>query len=206
MRRHWLARKGRAELTLVFGGWALGPAPFAVLSDGLDVLVVDDYRDLSDDLSEVESYDQIRLLAFSFGVASAAFWLADRTIPLQRCVAVNGTLYPADAECGIAPEIVAATADGLTEASFARFCRRAGLSGSAPVIDIPTAQSELRTIAARGPAPSTDFDRIWISSRDRVIPSAAQETAWTSASHAIRRTDGPHVPFVRGQNWEIWFG
>ena len=42
MRRHWLTRDGGAQLTLVFGGWALGPAPFARLTGAADVLVVAD--------------------------------------------------------------------------------------------------------------------------------------------------------------------
>lgn len=205
MRRHWLARQGGSELTLVFGGWALGPSPFVVLADGVDVLVVDDYRDLSDDLPETADYDSVRMLAYSFGVASAAHWLGGRSLRPTRCVAVNGTLFPADAERGIAPEMVAATADGLTEASFARFCRRAGLAGDVPTLDIPAAQAELRNIAARGPAPGFEFDRVWIASRDRIIPTAAQEAAWAHIPQAIRRMDGPHVPFAKGQSWEAWF-
>ena len=205
MRRHWLARQGGADLTLVFGGWALGPAPFAELSGGGDVLVVDDFRDLADDLPEIAEYDQARMLAYSFGVASAAHWLAGKTLRPSHRVAVNGTLFPADAERGIAPDMVAATADGLTKASFARFCRRAGLNGPPPDLDIPTAQAELRSIAARGPALEMEFDRIWISTRDRIIPTGAQQAAWASVPHAVRSIDGPHVPFSAGQSWEAWF-
>lgn len=124
MRKLWLDRQGGANLTLVFGGWGLGPAPFAALAGAGDVLFVDDYRDLSDPLPEIGAYERVRLLAYSFGVASAAHWLAGAGVTPEQSVAVNGTLFPADERRGIAPDIVAATADGLTPASFARFCRR----------------------------------------------------------------------------------
>lgn len=204
MRRHWLTRNGGAQLTLVFGGWALGPAPFAGLVGATDVLVVDDYRGLDDALPETGDYATVRLLAYSFGVASAAHWLAGHGLTCARKVAVNGTLFPADADRGIAPEIVAATADGLSAASFARFCRRAGLDGRAPEIDFAAAAEELRTIAARRPAPDPGFDRVWISASDRIVPTVAQEMAW-GQSDTVRRIPGPHQPFAAGQTWAEWF-
>ncbi|MTI02278.1 pimeloyl-ACP methyl esterase BioG family protein [Roseibium sp. RKSG952] len=205
MRRHWLAREGGSELTLVFGGWALGPAPFALLSGSGDVLVVDDFRDLADELSETSSYDQVRLLAYSFGVASAAHWLASVPLKPSQLVAVNGTLFPADVERGISPETVEATADGLTSASFARFCRRAGLNGTPPALDIAAAQDELRVIDQRGKAPDTQFDRIWIAKRDRIIPTKSQETAWHAQAERVRLIDASHQPFLAGQSWKEWF-
>ncbi len=205
MRTRWLALEGGAELTLVFGGWALGAAPFATLKGATDVLFVDDYRDLADDLIQTRDYDQVRLLGFSFGVASAAHWLADSSLSLSHSVAVNGTLYPADEERGIAPDLVEATASGLSTPSFARFCRRAGLEGPPPDLDIARARAELRCIVDRGSAPAIAFDRVWISSNDRVIPSSAQEAAWAAQPETVRRIEGPHVPFTKGQSWGAWF-
>ncbi|MGV6804281.1 MAG: pimeloyl-ACP methyl esterase BioG family protein [Ruegeria sp.] len=192
-------------LTLVFGGWALGPAPFAPLTGSGDFLVVDDYRSLDDALPEAGDYDGVRLLAYSFGVASAGHWLSDSGLNCTRKVAVNGTLTPADAERGIAPETVAATADGLTVASFARFCRRAGVEGPTPQLEIAAAADELRAIAARGPAPDPGFDRIWISQNDRIVPTSAQNAAWADSKMAVQYISGPHQPFRPGQSWGEWF-
>ncbi|MEX0365061.1 MAG: pimeloyl-ACP methyl esterase BioG family protein [Ruegeria sp.] len=205
MRTQWLAQDGSAELTLVFGGWGLGPVPFEGLTGAPDVLFVDDYRQIDTDLPETAQYDRVRLLAYSFGVASALHWLAGSGLQAEQRVAVNGTPYPADRTRGIAPEMVAATADGLSPTSFAAFCRRAGHPGTPPDIDIPAAQAELRAIAARGPAPEIPFGRIWISDRDRIIPRAAQDTAWAGQSEAIRHIPTPHQPFRLGQSWEEWF-
>lgn len=204
MKRQWLTRTDRADLTLVFGGWALGTAPFNGLTGGGDVLFVDDYTQLDDPLPELAQYDRVELLAFSFGVASAAHWLDGTGLRPDRLVAVSGTLFPADADRGIAPDMIRATADQLSDDSFARFCRRAGLGGPAPALDIETARAELYAVIDRGSAPETTFDRIWIPERDRIIPTKAQEVAWASQPDAIRRIQAPHVPFRDGQSWAEW--
>lgn len=204
MKTRWLAQSGTKTLILVFGGWALGARVFDGLLGDDDVLYVDDFTTLDNDLSETSAYDSVHLLAFSFGVVSAAHWLLGAGLRPSRMVAVNGTLYPADKERGIAPQTVVATTDGLTHESFARFCRRAGLGGAPPQIDIAAAQAELRAIVARGSAPDCHFDRIWISGRDRIIPAAAQRMAWQSQSDAIRDIPAAHQPFEPGQRWGDW--
>lgn len=160
-------------------------------------------------LPELEAYDRVSLLAYSFGVASAAHWLAETDPPkVDRKVAVAGTLFPADPAKGIAPDTVRATAEGgLTPpATFAKFCRRAGLGGPAPPqIDIDAARAELLAIADRGSAPNPPgFDRVWLPTRDRIIPTHAQAAAW--AGHPdMREVEGGHVPFrPPGQSWEEW--
>ncbi|WP_120501438.1 pimeloyl-ACP methyl esterase BioG family protein [Roseovarius sp. EL26] len=204
MRHHWLSHTGTSDLILVFGGWALGVAPFQGLSGSDDILFVEDYTKLDDPLPDLAGYDHVTLLAYSFGVASAAHWLAQSGAEPDKLVAVAGTLYPADSSLGIAPETVRATADGLTDVSFARFCRRAGVTGQAPAINLTAAQAELHAIADRGAAPDRQFDRIWIPDRDRIIPTDAQIAAWQGQGDVVRHTDGPHVPFGAGQNWAEW--
>ncbi|MCV6598026.1 MAG: DUF452 family protein [Mangrovicoccus sp.] len=205
MRAQWLSRAGSDRLLLVFGGWGLGPAPFKELTGAQDVLFVQDYTTLEDPLAARGDYDQITLLAYSFGVVSAAHWLTYHPCRPDRLVAVNGTLYPADEQRGIAPKIAQGTVDGLSPQSFAGFCRRAGLRGALPDCDIAAAQQELAAILARGPAPDRGFDRIWISERDRIVPAAAQRKAWARQAEAIREIPGgTHCPFGPGQSWQEW--
>ena len=204
MKRQWLKRSDTANLILAFGGWALGAAPFGELTSDGDVLLVDDYNRLDDPLEELAQYDHVDLVAFSFGVASAAHWLARTGFQPARLTAISGTLSPAHADKGIAPDMIRATADGLCRDSFAKFCRRAGLECPAPTINIEAARAELIAVINRGPAPEIGFDRIWIPKQDRIIPPSAQETAWSQQQHAIRRIPGRHVPFRRGQSWAEW--
>ncbi len=188
----------------MFGGWALGAAPFAGMTGDQDVLLVDDYTRLDDSVPVLAEYDRVCLMAFSFGVASAAHWLNQTGFRPTRLVAVSGTLFPADAQRGIAPDMIRATADQLTTDSFTRFCRRAGLETAAPQIDFDAARNELHAVIARGPAPAYKFDRIWIPQRDRIIPTRAQEAAWVSQQDAIRSIPAPHTPFRAGQDWAGW--
>ena len=204
MKQQWLARVGSEELILVFGGWALGPAPFAGLSGDRDVLFVDDFRHLDDPLSALGHYERVNLVAFSFGVVSAAHWLAQSGCKPARSIAVGGTLHPADPDRGIAPDVIRGTADQLSQASFRKFCRRAGLNGPVREVDIAAAREELHAVIDRGEAPETTFDRIWIPQKDRIVPTHAQERAWAGQSAAVRRTATPHIPFLVGQSWQEW--
>ncbi|MEM9127829.1 MAG: pimeloyl-ACP methyl esterase BioG family protein [Pseudomonadota bacterium] len=204
MKHQWLSRGESASLVLVFGGWAVGAAAFEGLAQDGPVLLVHDYTRLDDPIAELAQFDHITLVAFSFGVASAAHWLALTGLHPERCVAIAGTLFPAHANKGIAPDLIRATADTLSDDSFARFCRRAGLRGAVPSVDLVAARAELRAIVRRGQAPDTGFDRIWIPQRDRIIPTAAQQDAWASQCHAIRSVPTPHIPFVTGQRWADW--
>lgn len=202
MRSTWLQRGGADDLIVVFGGWALGAAPFAALTGLQDVLFVEDWRELGT-LPDLSGYARRSLLAFSFGVGAVGHWIADYGDPFDRKIAVNGTLAPADANHGIPPEMVEATAAGLSEASFARFCRRAGMDG-APQIDIAERQAELRAVIQRGRAPDVRFDRIWLSKRDRIMPPAAMEAAWANQQERVEWTDAPHMPFADRPTWEAW--
>ena len=204
MKHQWLAHTGTKDLILVFAGWALGAAPFAGLIGAQDIMLVEDYRQLDTPLPALAHYDRITLIAFSFGVASAAHWLHQTGVHPDRLIAVSGTLKPADAEYGIAPDMIRATADQLTSDSFAKFCRRAGLQGPAPEIDITAAQDELHAVIDRGATSDLTFDRIWIPQKDRIIPTRAQEAAWQAQSDAVRTLPGGHVPFQPGQSWEGW--
>jgi biotin synthesis protein BioG len=204
MKQQWLSRSGTQEVLLVFGGWALGPGPFKDLSGDSDVLFVDDYTQLDNSLNDVAQYDRVTLIAFSFGVASSAHWLTQTGLQPDRLIAVSGTLSPADVDHGIAPDMVRATADQLSTASFAKFCRRAGLAGSVPEIDIDAARAELHAVIERGTAPDHKFDRIWIPQRDRIIPTRAQQTAWAGEQDVVREVSAPHVPFAAGQSWKEW--
>lgn len=204
MKQQWLSRAGTQEVLLVFGGWALGPAPFQGLSGDADVLFVDDYSRLDNPLSDLAQYDRVILFAFSFGVASAAHWLTQTGFQPDRLVAVSGTLSPADAQHGIAPDMIRSTADQLSTASFAKFCRRAGFHGPVPSADIDAARAELFAVIERGVAPDQNFDRIWIPQRDRIIPTGAQQAAWAGQQNVVRTISAPHVPFASGQSWKEW--
>ena len=119
MQQYWLSRIGTPSLTLLFRGWAIGAAAFVGMISDDDVLLVHDYSSLDDPLRDLAQYDRVNLIAFSFGVASAVHWMAGSGFQPARLVAIGGTLSPASDDKGIAPALIRATADTLSDESMA---------------------------------------------------------------------------------------
>ncbi|ATG42795.1 putative protein in bacteria [Phaeobacter piscinae] len=202
MQFRWLKQDQAAEAIVVFGGWAVGSDVFDHLTGPQDILFVSDYRSLDADLPDVSGYDRVTLLAWSFGVAAYGHWQEGRADAFDRKVAVNGTLAPVDAARGIPPGVMAKTAEGLSEASFAQFLRRTFNAPQPPrVIDIEARRAELHAVAARGAAPAVAFDQVWIAGRDRIFPPANQHRAWEGAPLRELPT-AAHAPFDHFDSWQ----
>lgn len=202
MEVRWLKRKQAGEAIVIFCGWAVGPGVFDHLAGAQDLVFVSDYRNLDADLPDLSGYDNVTLLAWSFGVAAYAHWQEGRADPFDRKVAVNGTLTPVDEARGIPPAIMAKTAEGLNEQSFAQFLRRTFNTRQPPhAVDIGARRAELHAVAARGTAPTVHFDQVWIAGRDRIFPPENQHRAWDGAT--IRELPAAaHAPFDHFDSWQ----
>lgn len=204
MRVSWLKQTGSCEVIVVFGGWGIGPACFAHLAGGQDVLFVSDYRDLSAALPELGGYARRSLVAWSFGVAAFGHWRngLGQDLLFDRRVAVNGSLTPVHPRMGIAPRVFRNTVDGLSAVSFQEFLQHSFDAPHPPhQVDVAALRDELIAVEQRGPAPECDWDRVWISGRDRIFPPQNLERAWAHRPDAIRRIDAPHVPFAAWATW-----
>ncbi|MTH95232.1 pimeloyl-ACP methyl esterase BioG family protein [Roseibium sp. RKSG952] len=204
MKTRWLKRQGSSRLILLFGGWATGSSVFESLQGSDDVLVVDDYRHLDLDPAVTDRYDTRSVLAYSFGVVSALHWFHATGYRPDRLVAVNGTPFPSCRDKGIDPDVLVATTNSLSQETLARFFRRCGMIIGNPNPDMEGLREELAVIIRRGAAAPLPFDRIWISTADRIIPSKAQTSAWSEQESAIRYINAPHQPFDATQSWEDW--
>lgn len=199
MRAEWLSRTGRGELLLVLGGWAVGAEPFRHLETAADVLVLSDYRALDWHDAVTTGYDRVTLVAHSFGVAAAGTVLPQLARPPAQLHAFCGSPFPCDAHRGIAPGVLHATAAGLSEASLARFARRAGAPVPAP--DIAALREELVAVAARPPAPVPAFDRITLARRDRIFAPETLALAWADQADRLCWTETGHNPFAGWRHW-----
>ena len=211
MRCEWLQRTGKErELLLFFHGWAMDPERLRALApDGLAVAVFWDYTTLAVDFDFTAArhqYSHVALIAWSLGV-----WAANRTvaIPLDEALAVNGTLCPISATCGIAPEIFRGTIEVWPqEAARNRFFRRVFGPDSLPVLrrNPEEQQQELssleRAILAAAPESGPGiFRRALIGRRDRIFPPAAQRAAWSAAGIPATELDWRHDPFAGIDSW-----
>lgn len=210
MKCRFLARNSSPELLIFFHGWGMGPDDAIGRLDaaGMDVLCCFDYTDPTPAFDRAElfgRYSTVYLAAWSLGVRAAATALAG--VVFARALALNGTLEPISAECGIAPETFAGTiANWPDEDARRRFYRRvAGAMPTAmPTRPAPEQQRELeslaRQIAAAGP-PENIFDTVLIGTRDRIFPAAAQRAAWAKQRCRIVERELPHDPFGAWTSW-----
>lgn len=191
MRIKCIKASDSARAILIFAGWAMDSNPFAGLhKDGYDIYVAYDYRDMSADTRLLGRYDEICVIAWSWGVPSAAAFIASHPgLPVTAAIAVNGTLTPIDDERGIPANIFQGTLDGLSEASLLKFYRRVCGSGtayrqftqSAPLREFESLKPELEAIRDNGGAADVSpliFDRVIIGDADMIIPTVNQWRAW----------------------------
>lgn len=204
MQARWLTKTGASQAVVVFGGWAVGPGPFAHLQGPQDVLFIEDYRMLDAALPDLSGYGDVSLLAWSFGVASYAHWQVGRADPFARKLAVNGTLQPVSRSHGIPPVAMRKTGQTLSDQSFALFQSRVfGRNMNEVHIDVPSRKAELEAIEARGDAPRTVFNKILIGTQDKIFPPANQLRAWQGQD--VTQIDAPHAPFDQFSSWEALF-
>ncbi|WP_164660176.1 pimeloyl-ACP methyl esterase BioG family protein [Tropicibacter sp. Alg240-R139] len=208
MKTNWLQQSNTAdEVIVIFGGWALGAAPFDHLHGPQDVLFVQDYRDFMTALPDLSSYARATLVAYSFGVASYAHWQATHPDPFDRKVAINGTCTPVNRVTGIPPVALSKTIETLSPQAYQLFLARCyGVKQESAEIDVDARKAELIAIGERGDASVVAFDQIWISSADKIMPAANQLRGWQGQENRVTQIDAPHVPFACWSNWQEVIG
>lgn len=195
------------RLILIFAGWGMDAVPFFGLHHpGYDIAVAYDYRSSRPHPDfHIEHYDEICIIAWSFGViAAAGFISANYELPFTAKIAVNGTLHPVDDRLGIPETIFNGTLRTLSTATLARFNRR--MCGSSARLkeyqthqsernDIPELANELRAIAAipHRPDMKAAWDTVFIYDNDLIIPTVNQHEAWHGHPD-IRIMPGSHLP------------
>ncbi len=219
MKTVWLRKEGAEKLLLFFNGWGmdarLGTHLFSEsLSEefSCDLLLCYDYRSpvlATEVMVDLACYNDITIIAWSFGV-----WVAQHTAlpPITRAIAINGTLYPVNAEKGIAPEVFLATLSGWSEESRQRFNRR--MCGSSEALALFSTMLPDRTAAdqkeelmllkesvqAAGSTSAVwSYDHAIIGGRDLVFPAQQQYQAWKGVPQTVI-SDMPHFPFLHFRN------
>ncbi|MGR3679342.1 MAG: pimeloyl-ACP methyl esterase BioG family protein [Paracoccaceae bacterium] len=204
MEAEWISRTGTRQLIVVFGGWAIGAEPFRALPCESDLLFLSDYCELDWTARELTDYDDADLLAWSFGVAAYAYWQSTQPEVFARKAAINGTLAPVDRRTGIPPAIFQRTLETLSVESFPGFVSRVFNEEQKVLpIDVEARCAELKAIQERGVAPDVEFDRIWVSDKDRIFPPANMNRAWEHQSGNLKTLTGAaHAPFAHFSSLE----
>lgn len=222
MKSAWIRREGADELLLFFNGWGMDQRIAEhLLSDSLsvelspDILACHDYRSLRPEpgfIEQVNHYSHITVVAWSFGV-----WVAQQIElpPIDRALAVNGTLCPIDKMEGIPPDVFDATLATYSEESRNRFNRRMCGGGEAhalfcsisPQRDVSGQHEELWQLkdhvsASRSKStPAWNYNLAIIGGRDLVFPAQQQYHAWRGLPQTII-ADMPHFPFFHFRSFQ----
>jgi biotin synthesis protein BioG len=203
MNHQLISSVGSDRLILIFAGWAMDPTPFSHLSkNGYDVMVVWDYRALDFDENWVSKYNEICLIAWSFGVFAAASTLGRiRSLITQR-IAINGTLSPINDSLGIPRDIFNKTVEGMDERNLRKFYRRMMDSAQTfnsfwehrPQRPIDELIAELKLYGAYAntlKAEISKWDRAIVGLNDAIFPAANQLKAWTGNA-VIEQVEASH--------------
>lgn len=196
--------EGHGRLILIFAGWGTDASFYShIRIKGWDTMVVWDYSSLNFPTEIFDAYHTVALFAWSLGV-----YAASKTIPFGRItlvVAINGTERPVDDRLGIPVNIFNGTAENLDTRNLLKFRKRmAGTKFKEIDIrfsrnNIDELKKELLTIGKESslqntPEEKTKWNRIFISTGDRIFPAGSQQRAWSEhPSHPeITMIDGEH--------------
>ena len=201
---------GSSHLTLLFAGWGMDAGIVSgITHQAGDLAIVYDYRCISDfPASILDSYSQISVIAWSFGVYAASRILAPYSHLISRRIAVNGTTRPIDDTQGIPEAIYSGTLANLNESNLLKFYRR--MCGSAskftefiklrPQRDLKDLIEELSCFGSYTTAcPEAEFrwDFAIVGTADAIFPAQAQLLAWRKSGAKIITTDDAHLPSLQ---------
>ena len=207
----WINKNNNKNLILIFNGWAMNETPFKHLkSSNFDVLTVYDYRSLDFDFSKFgfEKYEKKYLICWSMGVFCANKFKNILDL-FDKKIAINGTFQIVSDDFGIPKKIYHITAKLLNENSREKFIKNMFKNGTInPNItitrEIKELQEELFKIAELELKDETDYDKIIISSDDRIIPSKNQINFWKAKGkeNKIQIINSTHCPFEMYSSFE----
>lgn len=128
MQYKWLENKGSKEIIVFFSGWAVDYRPFLTIkSQNYDVLFIYDYKNLNieiDFTKIVKNYSKINIIGWSMGVFVANYVFSSINIPINKAVAINGSLFPVSDKYGIPEKIFDGTFENLSDRNLHKFYKR----------------------------------------------------------------------------------
>lgn len=215
MQSEFIFKSSSRRLIVLFLGWGMDASPFRhLVRSGFDILAVWDYtgldrpgsweRDIAELASVCGGYDEVVVVAWSYGVRIASGFLEScgASLPVTLTLAVNGTPMHVDEQYGIPPAIFDGTLQRLAEPTIRKFYRRmfssseafAGFMEYKPVRSAESLKSELEVFARLKPL---DTGAVWnvalIDDADLIFPSAAQRAFWPSEKAVTLGSQG-HFP------------
>ena len=197
MKYKWLNKKNNKKVILFFNGWGMDDSVVKHLNpEDYDVIMYYDYNSLDADFSPLENYFEKYLVAWSMGVMCASLFDLDY---ISR-TAVNGTLKPVDNKYGIPVKIYDLTLKGLNPEGAEKFVQNM-FQGKSPLWKIDrefeNIKNELDVLKTYSANPDFKYQRVIISSEDKIIPTKNQTAFWGIEPNIV----SGHCPFFMFKSW-----
>ena len=199
MKYKWLNKGINNKLILFFNGWGMDECVVKHLdADNYDVLMFYDYNTLETDFDfeSLNIYPQKYLIAWSMGVMCATLF----NINYVSKSAINGTLKPIDDKFGIPKRIYDLTLKGFSTKGAERFIKNMyneNCELPTPNRDFENQKSELEALTHYKANESFKYDKIILSSDDKIIPTKNQSAFWNIESNI----NSGHAPFNLFKKW-----
>lgn len=206
MKISWLKRSGNRNLIIFFSGWGIEPSDMEFLkAEKFDVVMLHGFTHNHPEFNFC-GYEHKIILAFSFGVFLSSI------IPLNvdENYAFNGTLKPVDNNFGIRESIFKKTFENLSPETLEMFwqnmfdnrndSQRFIKNRIDPDINELKQQLELINELSSSEKIATNFDKVFVSKNDRIIPYKNQVSFWSDKKTEI--VDSGHFPFYKFSSWD----
>lgn len=198
MRLTWLNKENNDSLIIFFNGWGMDENVVRHLAPGsFDILAICDYNSL-EELPDLSGYKKKYIIAWSMGVMIATIF----NIKCDFATAINGTPFPIHAEYGINPKVYKLMELGFDEKTKEKFVAK--MFNEIPTNFIPpqreteNRKAELTALKSYEANSDYNFDRVIVSSNDKIIPTVSQQNYWKTPEIV----DGGHCIFFDYKNWE----
>lgn len=198
MKYKWLNKQNNSKLIIFFNGLGMDENAVKHLNtEDYDVVMFYDYNSLEAhfDFSALNGYAEKNLIAWSMGVMVATNF----NFGFQYAVAINGTLKPIDAKCGINPKIYDLTIRGFDSEKFVlNMLENVELANDIkPSRAFENQKNELIAIKNYSAKEGFEYNKTLISNNDRIIPTKSQCAYWKIEANL----NSGHYPFHLFKKW-----
>lgn len=202
----------KTRLLIFFAGFYTDPDCFVEFDNNTsDILFIYDYSDLNFDelyYFDFSPYVEINLIAYSYGVFAANEGY-EFLPPLNKAVAISGTIYPIDENYGINPKIYDLMLNSFNEDVVHNFKMKMELNSNGTIKDAKRTVENLKEeliniknyVQTRKIEMNLPFDAAVLTKKDRIIPYSAQKNFWNFHNNTFELNTG-HFPFFEFENFD----
>lgn len=180
MKYKWLIKNNNNDIIIFFNGWGMDENIIKhISSQNIDIVMFYDYCSLSSEFNFdiLNNYKNRYLIAWSMGVMIATLF----DIKPTKSIAINGTLKPIDDKFGIPKRIYDLTIKNLSPDGIQKFIKNMFIIPNNKYInnrEFQNQKDELIAIKSYNANTNFKYDKIIISTQDKIIPTKNQSNFW----------------------------